>query len=49
MMPNRVAQRWAAFAALEVATGKVIRSPHRHDRAAEFKKFLADLDNNVPV
>lgn len=36
------------FAALEVATGKVIGSLHRRHRAAEFKKFLAKLDRGVP-
>jgi hypothetical protein len=33
------------FAALEVATGKVIGSLHRRHRAVEFKKFLTKLDN----
>lgn len=37
------------FAALEVATGKVIGSPHRRHRAVEFKKFLTKLDKEVPV
>ncbi len=37
------------FAALEVATGKVISSLHRRHRAAEFKKFLAKLDKEVPT
>ncbi len=37
------------FAALDVATGKVIGSIHRRHRAAEFKKFLAKLDNEVPA
>ncbi|WP_030548794.1 IS630 family transposase [Streptomyces albus] len=36
------------FAALEVATGKVIGSLHRRHRAVEFKKFLAKLDKEVP-
>jgi transposase len=36
------------FAALEVATGKVIGSLHRRHRAAEFKKFLAKVDKTVP-
>ncbi|WP_030288630.1 hypothetical protein [Streptomyces catenulae] len=31
------------FAALEVATGKVIGSLHRRHRAAEFKKFVAEI------
>lgn len=35
----------ALFAALEVATGKVIGSLYRRHRAVEFKKFLAKLDN----
>ncbi len=37
------------FAALEVATGKVIGSLHRRYRAAEFKKFLAKVDKQVPA
>jgi transposase len=37
------------FAALEVATGKVIGSLHRRHRAEEFKKFLAHLDREVPA
>ncbi|MCF2530328.1 IS630 family transposase [Yinghuangia soli] len=37
------------FAALEVATGKVIGSLHRRHRAVEFKKFLAKLDREVPA
>jgi transposase len=36
------------FAALEVATGKVIGSLHRRHRADEFKKFLLKLDQEVP-
>lgn len=36
------------FAALEVATGKVIGSLHRRHRATEFKKFLAKVDKTVP-
>ncbi|MEU2235065.1 hypothetical protein [Streptomyces vietnamensis] len=38
----------ALFAALEVVTGKVIGSLHRRHRAAEFKRFLAKLDKEVP-
>ncbi|MFJ8187092.1 IS630 family transposase [Streptomyces sp. NPDC096105] len=38
----------ALFAVLEVATGKVIGSPHRRHRALEFTKFLAKLDKKVP-
>jgi transposase len=37
------------FAALDVATGKVIGSIHRRHRAVEFKKFLAKLDHEVPA
>lgn len=36
------------FAALDVATGKVIGSIHRRHRAVEFKKFLTKLDREVP-
>lgn len=36
------------FAALDVATGEVIGSIHRRHRAAEFRKFLAKLDKQVP-
>ena len=37
------------FAALEVATGKVIGSLHRRHRAEEFKRFLTKLDKEVPA
>jgi transposase len=37
------------FAALDVATGRVIGSVHRRHRAVEFKKFLAKLDKQVPA
>jgi transposase len=37
------------FAALDVATGRVIGSIHRRHRAAEFKKFLTKLDKQVPA
>ncbi len=37
------------LAALEAASGKVIRSLHRRHRAMEFKKFLARLDKEVPA
>lgn len=37
------------FAALGVATGKVIGSLHRRHDAAEFKKFLTKLDKEVPA
>jgi transposase len=36
------------FAALDMATGKVIGSLHRRHRSVEFKKFLARLDTEVP-
>ncbi|MFC9165486.1 IS630 family transposase [Streptomyces fungicidicus] len=39
----------ALFAALEVATGKVIGSLHRRHRAEEFRKFLIKLDREVPA
>ena len=37
------------FAALEVATGKVIGSLHRRHRAEEFKRFLLKLDRELPA
>jgi transposase len=36
------------FAALDMATGKVIGSIHRRHRASEFKKFLERIDKEVP-
>ena len=36
------------FAALDVATGKVIASLHRRHRAAEFRRFLDSIDAAVP-
>jgi transposase len=36
------------FAALDMATGKVIGSLHRRHRASEFKKFLERIDAEVP-
>lgn len=36
------------FAALEVATGKVIGSLHRRHQATEYRKFLANVDQTVP-
>ena len=36
------------FAALDVATGKVIGEIHRRHRAEEFRKFLDTVDRNVP-
>jgi len=37
------------FAALNMATGTVIGSLHRRHRAAEFKKFLIRVDEEVPA
>ena len=37
------------FAALNTASGKVIGSPHARHRAIEFKKFLAQIDREVPA
>jgi transposase len=37
------------FAALNVATGEITSSIHRRHRAAEFKKFLTKLDNDIPA
>lgn len=37
------------FAALEVATGKVITSTYRKHRAIEFRKFLTVIDAEVPA
>jgi transposase len=37
------------FAALDVATGKVIGSVHARHRAIEFKKFLQKIDREVPA
>jgi transposase len=37
------------FAALDVASGRIYGSIHRRHRAAEFKKFLAKLDKQVPA
>ena len=37
------------FAALDVATGKVIGGCHRRHRAVEFRKFLDTIDANVPA
>jgi transposase len=36
------------FAALDMATGKVIGSLHRRHRSVEFKKFLIRVDSEVP-
>jgi transposase len=37
------------FAALNTASGKVIRSLHARHRAIEFKKFLIKIDKEVPA
>ncbi len=37
------------FAAFNIAGGTVISSLYRHHRAAEFRKFLATIDKNVPA
>jgi transposase len=37
------------FAALNTASGKVIRSLHARHRAVEFKKFLQKIDREVPA
>ena len=37
------------FAALDMATGKVISSLHRRHRSIEFRKFLNKIDNEVPA
>ncbi len=36
------------FAALDMASGKVIASLHQRHRAIEFKKFLVQIDDEVP-
>ena len=36
------------FAALEIATGKVIGQIHRRHRSLDFRKFLDTVDSNVP-
>jgi transposase len=37
------------FAALDVATGKVIGEVHRRHRSIDFRKFLDTIDQNVPA
>jgi transposase len=37
------------FAALDIATGKVISSLHRRHRSVEFRKFLNKIDKEVPA
>lgn len=36
------------FAALDMATGKVIGALHRRHRSVEYRKFLIKIDKNVP-
>src|SRR4051794_41578768 len=40
---------WSLYAALDLATGKVIGSRHARHRAIEFKKFLTTLDPDFPA
>jgi transposase len=37
------------FAALNMATGQVMGSLHKRHRAAEFKKFLVKIDDEIPA
>ena len=37
------------FAALDVATGRVIGKAYRRHRAVEFRKFLDEIDRSVPA
>ncbi len=37
------------FAAFNIADGTVISSIHRRHRAIEFKKFLAEIDAEIPT
>jgi transposase/transposase-like protein len=37
------------FAALDMASGKVIGAIHRRHRATEYRKFLIKIDKNVPA
>lgn len=37
------------FAALDVVTGEIIGSIHRRHRTVEFKKFLTNLDKEIPA
>lgn len=46
--PDRLFGTTRPFAALNIEDGAVIASSHRRHRAAEFKKFLAKIDQNVP-
>lgn len=55
MMPQRRTHDYLCnglttlFAAFDVATGEVISALHRRHRAAEFKKFLIRIDEEVPA
>ena len=46
---GRIWHKFDLFAAFNIADGTVISSLHRRHRAAEFKKFLARIDKNVPA
>jgi transposase len=54
-MPERATHTYirngvtSLFAALDVATGKVISSLHRRHRCIEFRKFLNKIDKEVPA
>ena len=37
------------FAALDVKVGRVLGQTHRRHRAVEFRKFLDEIDNNIPA
>src|SRR4051794_5359372 len=37
------------FAALDIASGKLIGSMHARHRAIEFRKFLIEIDKQVPA
>ncbi len=37
------------FAALDIATGRVIGKTYRRHRASEFRKFLDEIDKSVPA
>jgi transposase/transposase-like protein len=50
-MPEKRAHDYGTtslFAAMNIEDGTVIASTHRRQRATEFKKFLAKIDQNVP-
>jgi transposase len=47
--PSYRADRWRVFAALDIATGRVIGDLHRRHRSSEFKRFLERIEQEVPV